>query len=258
MPGAPEVANLLSFEWIELFSVLSLDLTIALEREMGLRLSDPSFLRSSLRAIIRSNERAFQDWPETGDLIRTQWRVVDIELLALEQRWGEIETSRFLEWVKITFASLATRRRWLPYMQAFRAWAAKLTRTGDDFLNLTARSDVLGRYRTDNEMAEVDKTIDDVKRMPLSAWDQTVFMLRRYSKDPAVIHKANESSDYMVLRDPFELICDTVAVYKFQKFWRNVAPTLGREGSERLFSFVASQWPGTDLVRPEHLDAVVD
>jgi hypothetical protein len=124
-------------------------------------------------------------------------------------------------------------------------------RTGED--NAGCFTDAAWVYRTYCTFLtsrETKQRIRDAKGNPLSAWDERMFLLRRYSFREEDL----EDGEYT---NPLGIVQSTAEMNYFQQFWEFLSPRLTDDERQRLYNAVWSYYRPmsfvTELVTPDKL-----
>lgn len=240
--------QLFSSEWIELFAVLSLDLTEAFLTELAIPVNMVD-LRQALKKTIPHQEGAYRDWPEAEDLTDQQWAAIRFQMSELETAIGHESGEALYHWANKSYVS-RDQRRWKPYQQFMREWATTWSEKQEDLIKLQNPQPIADLYHQSTAMGDIDMIVSTVRQAPLSTWDQYMFELRRYSLDLAAIKHANQDEDeYSVLRDPLDTIVSTIELNRFQRFWAAILPNLSAAELEALH-FQATEAYNREVLAP--------
>ena len=147
----------------------------------------------------------------------------------LQTRVPDYVRQHFWSWVKDTFTYVpADRPNWERYETFFSQWSVGM-RTGKD--NAECFTDAKGVYAAYYSFVPargLKQRIRNARGSELSAWDERMFSLRRYSFD-------QEDVDPGEHPDPFGVIEATAERNYFQQFWEFLYPRLSNDERRGLY-----------------------
>ncbi len=211
---------------------------------MGLLPGAMELLRSILREKINQEPEGL-DWG--GD--KLPW-LEGLDGL-IRARAPDFVSEHFWTWVRDTFTWVpADRPNWSLFAGFFFPWSIGMRAGKDNAGCFTDAGWVYRTYCSFLPLRGLNQRIRDAKANPLSAWDERMFLLRRYSFREEDL----EDGEY---RNPLGIVESTAEMNYFQQFWEFLYPRLTDDERGRLYDATLSYYHQmsffTELVTPDKL-----
>jgi hypothetical protein len=240
--------GLYPFEWVEVTSLISMDVTVEHYDRLGLPKDAWIELQPPMRRTVRRYSKALRDLkPPRQDIAGLQLELANSHLAHLRQTTGSVLFERYLAFLYGVYASHAVTEKWYGSLFVLRSWAGAYSRRHTDSIGFRNPDYILGQFHRWASISEDEIAFRESRSKPLSSWDQRVFLLRSYCMEPERVRQVNDRIGPALLRDPLSTLIESVEYRRFQDFWRRCRPEWDAVEMMRIRAKVAALFPGGDL-----------
>jgi hypothetical protein len=232
------------------FAILALDITAPFLSDMGLHIRELPALLATVRSLLETEPQILTGCPQAE---KQRW------IEALDQivagRIGSNAVTEFHRWIGETYTHVpADRPNWEGYEMFFFEWSVYM-RDGEDRARcFNAPQSVYEDYYGFVRSRRTDLRIQESRSRSISAWDQRILALGRYS--------LSENEEDEEKFDPFGAVGATCERYAFQLFWEYLLPRLSPLEKQQLWTAAGRYYDDRvgmqrELVEPDQLTRAV-